>query len=294
MIISKKNLLVLVLVFFLLFITACSSSDNQNGAVKDVSNTNESKEESKVNVEEQTLLDQDGIVITLKSLEQDGLFGPALKVLIENNSEKLITVQTRDSSINGIMADTIFSSDIAPNKKGNDEITFMQSDLEQAGISMIQDIELKFHIFDSDTMDGIIDSDLISIKTTADPKYEQAYDDSGEMVLEEKGFKIVMKRVDSEESFWGADVYVYIENNTDEDATIQARDVSINGFMIDPIFSSDVSAGKKAYDAITFLESDLSDNDISIIDEMELSFHIFQADGWDAIFDSPKISVTFE
>lgn len=303
---SKKSFFILFLVFCLLFVTACSSSNEQNdsgskqnSAAKDVSSNNETrkedvKEDVEINVQEKVLLDQNDIVITLKSLQQDGMFGPALKVLIENNTEKSITVQVRDSSINGVMADAMFSCEVAANKKANDEITFMWSDVEQAGIEVIQNIELKFHIFASDSWDGILDSDAIVIETTADPAYVQAYDDSGVIVLDEKGFKIVMKKVNSEDSFWGADVHIYIENNTDIDATIQARDVSINGFMISPVFSSDLIAGKKSYDTITFLESDLVDNDIKSIDEMELSFHIFQMNGWDTIFDSPKVSVTFE
>ncbi len=302
MIISKKNIFILVLMFCLLFTAACSSSNNkQDGVVRGTSSANDdglkkgsSGGGSEVSVEKKVLLDQNGVIITLKSLEQGGMFGPSLKVLIENNSEKSITVQIRNSSINGIMADAMFSSEVAPNKKANDEITFMKSDLEKANISLIKDIEFKFHIFDSQTWNGILDSDVIAIRTTADQGYVQTYDDSGEVVLEEKEIKIVMKKVDSKDSFWGADVHVFIENNSDSDATIQVRNVSINGFMIDPIFSSEVLAGKKAYDTITFFESDLLDNDIKTIDEMELSFHIFSMSGWDTIYDSPKISVTFE
>lgn len=63
------------------------------------------------------LLDQDGIIITLKSLELDGMFGPSLKVLVENNSDKSVTIQTRDSSINGVMADSMFPCEVGPSKK---------------------------------------------------------------------------------------------------------------------------------------------------------------------------------
>ena len=65
-----------------------------------------------------------------------------------------------------------------------------------------------------------------------------------------------MQRVSSEDNFWGAEVYVYIENNSETDVTFQARYVSINGFIIEPIFSSEVLAGEKAYDTLAFFESD--------------------------------------
>ena len=64
--------------------------------------------------------------------------------------------------------------------------------------------------------------------------------------------------------------------------------------MVDPVFSSDIVAGKKAHDTITFMESDLEDNDISSNDQMELSFHIFTSKGWDDILDSPIVEVKFE
>lgn len=215
-------------------------------------------------------------------------------VLVENNSDESITVQTRESSVNGIMAETMFSCEVGPDKKANDSITFMESYLEAAGISTIKDIELKFHVFDSESWDGRFDSDVITITTTADPSYQQTYDDSGLVVMEEQGFKIVAKKVSSDDSFWGADVYIYIENNSETDATFQAREVSINGFMIDPIFSSEVLAGKKAYDTLTFFESDLEDNEIESIDEIELSFHIFELSGWDTILDTPNTTINFE
>lgn len=291
---NKRILFIALVALCLSFVTACSSPDNnsKDEDIKDVSNDGKGK--FKVEVEEEVLFDQEGIKVTLKSIDEEGWIGTSLKVLVENNSEQSITIQARDSSINGVMVSTLFSCDVEPNKKANDEITFMESDIEKADISVIKDIELKLHIFDSNTWDEIIDSESILINTNADKGYVQLYDDSGQVVLDEKDIKIVMKRVDSEDSFWGADIHVYIENNSAIDMSVQARDVSINGFMIDPIFSSDVLSGKKAYDTITFLDVDLEDNDIINIDEMELSFHIFNMESWDTIFDSDKISVTFE
>ena len=104
----KKVYLSLMVVFCIMVTAACSAPEDsakiatsQQGANDDILNTKnlegEAAEEGlaqKIDVEEQVLLDQDGIVITLKSLEQGGMFGPSLKVLVENNSETLITVQT--------------------------------------------------------------------------------------------------------------------------------------------------------------------------------------------------------
>jgi hypothetical protein len=64
--------------------------------------------------------------------------------------------------------------------------------------------------------------------------------------------------------------------------------------MVSPSFSCDILAGKRAFDSITFLESDLTDNDITVITTMELTFHVFNADTWDTIFDSDAITISFK
>jgi uncharacterized repeat protein (TIGR02543 family) len=248
-----------------------------------------------VTVDEQVVFEQDGITITVKSLDLEGsFFGPALKVLIENQTATNITVQVRNVTINDVMVDSLFSCDVASGKKANDEIIFIDSSLETAGIETIKDIEFEFHIFDADSWDTIFDSDTIKIRTSVEDSFMQEYDDSGFIAIDENGIKVVVKKLDSEDSFWGADVLVYIENNTAQDVTIQVRDVSVNGFMLSPVFSCDVLAGKKAFDSITFFESDLADNDITDIITIELSFHIFDADSWDTIFDSDTITISFQ
>lgn len=77
-------------------------------------------------------------------------------------------------------------------------------------------------------------------------------------------------------------------------ATIQLRNTSVNGLMVDPMFSCDVAAGKRAVDSIVFMESELTVNGIESIDEMEFLFHIFDSASWGAILDSEVISLSFE
>lgn len=315
---TKVLLLVLIIIFSLIFVSACSTSNendvpiNEHDSVGDVSQSETTESEtaqneksqsettdvdtlikSEVTVEPKVLLDQDGIIITLKSLNIDDLFGPALKILVENGSDKSVTIQIRNAAINDVMIENIFSCDVVAGKNANDEIIFMQSDLDAAGIETIKDIEFKFQISDTETWDTVFDTNTINITTSADPSYVQTYDDSGFIALNQNGYKVVIKKIDNEDSSWGADIYVYLENNNEINTTIQVRDVSINGFMMEPIFSCDIVVGKKAYDSITFLESDLIDNDITSIDEMELAFHIFDEESWDTAFDSETITVTF-
>lgn len=246
-----------------------------------------------ITIEEAVIFDQDGIKITAKSFNEKGTFGPEVKLLIENDSAKSITVQSRNTSVNGYMVETMMSSDVAAGKKANDSLTLMRSDLETIGIKIVADIEFGFHIFDSETGDSICDSDMVRIETSAAEGFTYSYDDSGNQVYNDNGVEIVVKGLSENDSWLGPAVVVYIHNSGSRDVTVQTRDVSINGFMVEPVFSSDVVAGKHAVDTITFLSSDLEENGIETIESIELSFHVFDMSSWDSIVDTEPVTINF-
>jgi hypothetical protein len=219
--------------------------------------------------------------------------GTELKLLIENDSSQSITVQARNASVNGYMVDTLLSSDVASGKKANDSLTFETSGLNECGIKSIATMEFYFHIIDSESWDDIIDTDVISIDTSIAENYTQTVDDSGEVLVDSNGVKVVAKGLSADGSFWGPGVILYIENNSEQDITVQVRDVSVNGFMVDSTMSEDVVAGKRAISAVQFFSSDLEENSITDITDVELYFHIFDLDSWETIFDSDVINITF-
>ena len=75
----------------------------------------------------------------------------------------------------------------------------------------------------------------------------------------------------------------YIENNSGKNRIIQCDDMSVNGFMVTPYFSSTVYDGKKAIDDITLMSSELEENNITSIDEIELKFKIIDEDFMNSI-----------
>lgn len=238
------------------------------------------------------LLAEAGVKITAKSLDKSGWMGPELKLLIENNTDKNLTVQVRNCSVNGYMIDPSISADVTPGKKVNASILFMDSSLEKAGIDTFADIEFSFHVFDSETWDDYIDSSLITLKTSAADTYNYTYDDSGEVIYEKNSIKIVAKELITDTLF-GPELKLYIYNGSDQSITVQTRDDSVNGFMVTTVASFEIGAGKHCVDEITFLSSDLEENEITEITEYEFSLHIFNSDKWGTIDDSDPIVLTF-
>lgn len=300
---KKRVKLLAVVLCLLLFATMAlgsgSSGSGEDKKISDVSSGASSTEETstenvttEITIEEQVLYDENGIKITATGLE-DSWLGTELQVLIENNSSQSITIQARNANVNGYMVPTVMSADVAAGKKANDSLTFETSGLKECGIDNIATMEFLFHIFDSESWDEIVDTDVITVETSIAESYTQTYDDSGEVLVDTDGIKIVGKGLSDEDSFWGPGVILYIENNSDQNVTIQVRDVSVNGFMVDSSMSEDVVAGKKAMSAVQFFSTDLEENSIDDITDVELYFHIFNLESWDTIFDSDVISISF-
>lgn len=86
-------------------------------------------------------------------------------------------------------------------------------------------------------------------------------------------------------------INLLIENNSSEYICVQTRNASINDFMIDALMSSDIQVGKKAYANISFNHNHLKKNYISIIYDIQFSFHIFNEETWDTIDDSKPINL---
>lgn len=189
------------------------------------------------------------------------------------------------------MVDPTFSCDVEPGKKSNDGISFSSGDMEKNGVSTIGVIEFSFHVFDPETYEGGFDSDVVVIETSAAGSVPAAAGIENAAILEQDG--IVISFVGFEVDDWGDFAVKFcIENNTETAITVQARDVSLNGFMLDGTMSADVMPGKISNTSLSFFGSSLQENGIENVEEAELKFHIFDKDTSDTILDTEAITLT--
>lgn len=111
------------------------------------------------------IMDQNGVRITFLGFAPNDswMSGYDIKLRIENNSSKNYTVQVRDLSVNGIMADRIFSCEVAAGKTANDAIQIYN--MEERGITApVTTAELTFHIFGTDDWEDSFDSSVITLR----------------------------------------------------------------------------------------------------------------------------------
>lgn len=293
-------LLVVIVFAFIAIASGSSTSDtketkkitgDESGAVIE-GDDNEVKESAKlVTIDEQVILDQDGIKITAKEYVKDSIWGEGIKVLIENSTDKNIMVGCNALIVNNYNISDLFAASVAAGMNANETIYLSSSELEASGIGTVGKVEIYFHIYDDDTWDKIFDSDCITIETSAVNDADYSARDDGYELYNENGIRIIGKSVD-ENSFWGMGIILFVENNTDKNIVVQADNLAINGFMITPVFSCTVYSNRMAIDDITLLSSELEENDITAIDKVSLSFHIYDSDSYSTIVDTDTIEFT--
>lgn len=253
--------------------------------------TSSSPPSQTASIEETVILDQNGLKITATGLE-DSFMGDELKLLVENNSGTNLTVQSHASSVNGYMITNLMSIDVANGKKVNDAMTLTSSEMEDCGITSITDLAFTLHVFNTDTWETVFDTPVIELKTNLNGTVTQTYDDSGNVVYDSNGVRIITKGK-TDDSILGPGIQVYVENNTAESIMVQTRNTSINGFMVDTFYSPTILPGKRSLSSITIADTSLQENGITDITSAELSFVIINPSNLMDIAETGPVSLTF-
>lgn len=241
-------------------------------------------------INEQVLVDQDGIKITATEYVTDSIWGDGIKLLVENNSTKDYTIGCDALIVNDYMITDLFSADVAAGKKSNEVMYLSSAELKAAGIDTVGQIEMYFHAYDSN-WDNLFKNVYSKLETSEFANMDTTPNDEGQELYNANGVRIVGKTVD-ENSFWGTAILLYIENTSGQNVGINVDNMSINGYMMTPLFSTTVYDGKKSIDDITIMSSDLEANGITSVDQVELKFHIYNAESYDTIADSDAITFT--
>lgn len=107
------------------------------------------------------------------------------------------------------------------------------------------------------------------------------------------GIKITVLGLEMD-GFYGPEMYIEIENNTNNNLLFGIEDVSVNGYMMDPYWATSVASGKKARETIYWFEETCIENGVEDIYRVECVFHISNEDTWTTVIETPTIGIDFE
>ncbi|MBR4874276.1 MAG: hypothetical protein IKU87_00420 [Clostridia bacterium] len=78
----------------------------------------------------------------------------------------------------------------------------------------------------------------------------------------------------------GYTLNVFLENKTDEDLMFSLGKVSVNGFMCDPFWASEVDDRKKAKSDINFSKEEFMTYGIEKVENIEFTLIVYDEDDW--------------
>lgn len=263
------------------------TKDSESTTEKETSEK-ETKVTSNPSFEEIVVVDNDECKITIKDVDiiPDSTWGYSLKTQLENKSSDKTYIFNIDSAvINGVTTEALLSKDVAPGKKANDNITFMDMDLKENGVGDYTDIELTFNVSDyNDWSADPVTVETVHIypfgedKATTFVREPQTSDN----IIMDNEYATVIVTGYNPDGFWGYTVNLYLVNKSDKNLSFIAGNVSVNGFMMDPYFSPTIPAGKVGFATMSWSSSTFEENNITHVDEIEFDLRLGDNDDWKA------------
>lgn len=269
-----------------------SVSSNSSSAEKvSVGNSGNSEEEIKEEVNE-VVFDDGGIKITYTGYKAAKLFESAsFTFIIENNSDKNITVENFNFNVNGYTLDTWFYEDVPAGKKSNAEMSVSSSQLSDNGIEAIGAVDFSLRGINSDSYEEIFVTDSINI--VFDESLAQAEDvNNYQQVYESDGVAVYFKDCDQSGSFETAKFNFLVVNDSDKNVTVSADNMSVNDFAMTDLFHADCAPGKKTNESISVYSTDLEKNNIDKIEKLEFSLRCYDSDSYQDIWSTDPITIT--
>lgn|GEM_PF-1699251 len=102
---------------------------------------------------------------------------------------------------------------------------------------------------------------------------------SNQVICDENNVKLTIKNIEIDS--WGYFcINVEIENNTAKKLMFSWNDVSVNNYMIDPFWATEIDAGNKIVDSISFSKSQFEDNGIIDVHLIEFRLTVYDSDDW--------------
>lgn len=243
-------------------------------------------------IEEKVIYEDSDLSVTVTGIDYSAISGPSLQLSVQSNYKKDVIIQAPYAVVNGYMVSPEMSINVPAAKSANGTLTLPYFNLAISDITTLQNIEFAMRIVEANNYNPIAKTDLISVKTTAEQNGEKKFDESGQAVYDNNGVKIILKGVNTDRAYSdGAELIVYMYNGTDRNIAVQTNDVIVNGYDMTSAMNRTILPGKHAVDVVTFYTLDMEEYAIDEIDSVNVSFVIKDADSWETVDATDRISV---
>lgn len=219
-------------------------------------------------VQEQVIWEEEDVILTASGIIEDEYY-KYLQIHAENNGTQDVTVVVEKVWVNGAaIADDIFL-ELPAREAVDKEVVLSKVLLNKLGIDTVASIEFNLTMLDTDSYDVINSSDLISLITEGNEAYEQIYDESGDVIYDANGVKIIFKGTISE--YVLPVLAFFTENYSDNAVTFEIENVLINGAESDVWTFDEIANGRASLKLVDVMDAqapfDSIEMHINVMDE---------------------------
>ena len=233
------------------------------------------------------LVDNDDAAVHIIKIENNAHTGMQLRLQCENKTDRTLLFSWDMVSVCGFMYDPFWAEEVAAGKTVNSTIYLDTYELEQMDVTSVDEISFTLRIVDSENwMEEPLLEEPFTIYPTglsADTLVlpSRAPTEDQVVIADNEDLRFVIEWADEEDTS-AYTASVCMENKTDRNRMYAWDLVSVNGLMIDPFWAMSVAAGKKACSEITFYRSDLAENSIGEVSDIEFTLLVSDYDDWEA------------
>lgn len=94
------------------------------------------------------LLDDENCTMIVTGYDPDNIWGYTVNVYLENKTNAPVMFSVDNVSVNGFMCDPFWAESVAPGKRSNSAISWMESTFEDNGITEVESISLPVRVYD--------------------------------------------------------------------------------------------------------------------------------------------------
>lgn len=232
------------------------------------------------------LVNNEDVAVHITGVENNEHTGMQLRIQCENKTDRTLLFSWDMVSVCGFMYDPFWAEEVAAGKTVNSTIELDTFALEQMDVTSVDEISFTLRIVDSENwMETPLIEEAFTIYPTglnADTLVlpNRAPTDGQVVIAEDDNLRFVIEWADEEDAS-AYTLHVYLENKTDRNLMYAWDLVSVNDKMIDPFWAVSVAAGKKACSEISFNRSELKDNGIETVENVEFTLIVSDYDDWD-------------
>lgn len=243
-----------------------------------------------VEAEEQVLVDQNGIKITLLGIEtSEAAAYVEATFMFENNTDKNVGFEIT-SALNGFALQEQFYLNVTvlPGAEKEDYTIISTTELLDAGVEYVGELEFIFYVYQTEEdrcwceeEEFYFKTEPVYVKTTHYDKMdsEPSRLEEAEEIFNQNGVRIWARYNDTTyDGRYKPHIMIYVKNESEADMEIYGKEFMLNGQKI--MFAGDVFgagsplAGKKWIGEMEIRESDMEDAGITTLEDIQFSLSV--------------------